>query len=249
MIWPLSALTAWALAWALFLGLHTLHAPLWLALTTASLTGAALSPLGNSTWRRLFIAAGFPLSLAISGLGAHFPAWIWLIPLGILTLLYPMNSWKDAPLFPTPAGILEGLPDIAPLTNQARILDAGCGLGAGLIELRRIYPKVHLTGLEWSWPLRILSGLRCGFASVKRGDIWKEDWSRYDMIYMFQRPESMLPATRKAQAELRPGSWLVSLEFEATELTPRAILRNREDKPVWVYCMQADDRHQQWTST
>ena len=55
------------------------------------------------------------------------------------------------------------------------------------------------------------------------------------MGYLFQRPESMPRAIAKARAELKPGAWLVSLEFVADELKPTAVLKTVEDKPVWLY--------------
>jgi hypothetical protein len=61
------------------------------------------------------------------------------------------------------------------------------------------------------------------------------DWRSFDMVYMFQRPESMPRAVEKAEAELRRGAWLVSLEFEAQELIPSAILTCRDGRPVWMY--------------
>lgn len=238
MPWPLPALLAWAAAWALFLGLHALRVPPWWSLTLATGLGLWAGIRADSTWRKFFIAAGFPLSLAASSLGAGLSPWAWLIPLALLLLLYPMSAWRDAPLFPTPRGILDGLDAIAPLQCADRILDAGCGLGDGLAELYRVYPLARIEGVEKSWPLRLACGWRCPFATVRRGDIWKEDWSVYDMVYIFQRPESMGPAAAKAKAELAPGAWLVSLEFEATALEPVAVLRNRDDKPVWVYRMK-----------
>ena len=54
-------------------------------------------------------------------------------------------------------------------------------------------------------------------------------------MYLFQRPESMARAAAKAQAELKPGAWLVSLEFEATTLQPDAVLTTVPGKPVWLY--------------
>jgi trans-aconitate methyltransferase len=115
------------------------------------------------------------------------------------------------------------------------VLDAGCGLGHGLSALRRAYPQADLQGLEWSWPLRFACALRCPWARVRQGDIWKADWSSYDMVYLFQRPESMPRAAAKAQRELRPGSWLVSLEFEATALQSVAHVTARGGKIVWMY--------------
>lgn len=236
--WPLPALLVWSACWAFFLVLHDLRLPVEWSAAIATALGVASGAFARSSWRRLFIAAGFPLSLAASGLGAGLPAWSWLLALGLLAGLYPMKTWRDAPLFPTPRGSLAGLDKVARLPAGARILDAGCGLGAGLAELHGVFPDARLTGLEWSWPLRLACGLRCPFARIRRGDIWKEDWSGYDLVYMFQRPESMGPAADKARRELRPGAWLVSLEFEAPALRPEAVLRNVHGKPAWVYRMK-----------
>ena len=176
----------------------------------------------------------FPLSLLISG-SVALPAWAWLLPLLLVAIIYPVNAWRDAPLFPTPSSALIGLAERAPLADGARILDAGCGLGDGLIALRAAYPAASLFGVEWSWPLRGLTALRCPWARISQGDMWKIDWSQYDMVYLFQRPETMPRAVEKARAELRSGCWLVSLEFLAEELKPTAQLNNVDGKPVWLY--------------
>lgn len=232
--WPLPALLAWGLAWLLFLvslraGLAVVY-----ALTLASGAGVLLSLLGASWWRRLIIGLGFPLSAALA-VGLALPAWGWLLPLALLALIYPLNAWRDAPLFPTPPDALNELPTVAPLEAGAKLLDAGCGLGHGLQALRQAYPLAELHGLEWSRPLAWLCVRRCPWARVARGDIWQADWSGYDLVYLFQRPESMPRAIEKARAELKPGAYLVSLEFEAMGLTPLAKLEGAQGKPVWVY--------------
>ena len=232
--WPLPALLAWGLAWLAFIGLSAWGVTPWLALLVASALGMPLSLWGSTPWRRVFIVAGFPLSLLASGM-ASVPAWAWLLPLALLLLLYPINSWRDAPLFPTPAGGLTGLAALVPLPAQARIVDAGCGLGDGLRELHREYPAARLEGLEWSWPLRLACAWRCRYARVRRADIWAADWSSYDMVYLFQRPESMPRAMEKAARELRPGAWLASLEFEAPAHKPHKILQCADGRRVWLY--------------
>lgn len=234
--WPLPALLSWALDWALFALLRSVDAPLAVAIGAAVALGAALSFVGSTPWRRIFIAAGFPLSLAVSGLAGAMPAWGWLLPLALLALVYPLNAWRDAPLFPTPPGALQGLARLAPLDHaDARILDAGCGLGDGLRELRREYPQAALHGLEWSWPLRFACAWRCRFARVRRGDIWAADWSVYDIVYVFQRPESMDRAAEKATRELRPGAWLVSLEFDAPGFAASKVIECADGRRLWLY--------------
>jgi hypothetical protein len=236
LIWPVPALLAWASAWGLFLLLPGAGVAPIVALLAACLWGAAFSLLGATVWRRAMIGLGFPLSLALSGMAA-VPAWGWLIPLGVLLLIYPVKAWRDAPVFPTPRHALRDLARHAPLDGGALVLDAGCGLGDGLQALRLGYPTAALHGVEWSWPLRAVCALRCPWARVRQGDIWHTDWSPYAMVYLFQRPESMARAVAKAQAQMRPGTWLVSLEFEANTMKPETRLDAPDGRPVWLYRM------------
>ena len=233
--WPLSALLTWAASWAIFIALRWQQAPLMTAVLLAATLSVTFSLWGSTPWRRIFIAWGFPLSLAASGLAGSVPAWAWLMPLVLLALVYPINTWRDAPLFPTPSGALDGLARIAPLRDGAHIVDAGCGLGNGLRELRREYPRARFSGLEWSWPLRVACAWRARFATVRRADIWAADWSGYDMVYLFQRPESMPDAAAKAQRELRAGAWLASLEFHVPELAAQEVLDCADGRRVWLY--------------
>ncbi len=233
--WPLPALLAWAGAWALFAALAAAGAAPWLVLALPTATGLALAMLGATRWRRGLIGAGFPLSFAASGLAGALPAWAWLLPLGALALVYPLRSWRDAPLFPTPAGALAGLSRRVALPPAARVIDAGCGLGDGLRELHREYPQARLEGLEWSLPLVLACTWRCRFAQVRRRDIWSADWSGCDLVYLFQRPESMARAAAKATRELRPGAWLASLEFPAPGLRPAAVHACADGRRVWLY--------------
>lgn len=237
--WPLPALGTWALCWLLAVALSRGDAPAWVALALPALLGGVLSMAAPTRARRLLVAAGFPLSLAAAGLGGAgpwgaLPAWVWLLPLALLLIAYPLGAWRDAPLFPTPVGGLVGLADAVRLPVGARVLDAGCGTGEGLQELHRALPQAQLHGLEWSWPWRIVAGLRCPWATVRRGDIWAADWSAFELVYLFQRPESMPRAWAKARREMRPGAWLVSLEFAVPDVPPTAVL-DRGPKPVWLY--------------
>ena len=239
--WPLPALLTWAAAWGLFAGLPRLGLGSVAAFVAAlALTAGAAWWVDASRWRRVFVLAGFPLSVVASGWSAAaLPAWAWLLPLALLLAVYPMQAWRDAPVFPTPAAALAGLGVAAPLPPGARVLDAGCGLGAALRALRAEYPEARLEGLEWSWPLALACRWRCRLAGmnaqVRRRDIWAADWSGYDLVYLFQRPESMPRALEKASRELRAGAWLVSLEFEAAGWRPQARLGAVESKPVWLY--------------
>ena len=237
--WPLPALAAWAAGWALFHTLPGLGAPPWLGVLAGVAQGWLLSMHAQSRLRALVVAAGFPASLLASGAAAAWPAWAWLLPLVLLWLLYPRRAWRDAPLFPTPAGALDALAQQLPLPARARVLDAGCGLGHGLRALRRAYRHARLEGVEWSWPLALLARAACPYASVKRGDLWAHSWAGYELVYLFQRPESMPRALAKAHAEMHDGAWLASLEFEAAGWQAQRVLRCPDGRPLWLYRMPA----------
>lgn len=236
--WPLPALLSWLLAWAGFIGLRMANAPELLAFTAAAAIGGAFSMTVIVRWRRFIIAGGFPLSLLASGAASGLPAVAWLLPLAMLALAYPVKAWRDAPLFPTPARALEGLERVIALPSGARVLDAGCGLGHALRSLRRAYPASRIEGIEWSWPLALLARLCCPWAKVRQGNMWSHDWSGCDLVYLFQRPESMPRAVAKAEHELAAGAWLASLEFEAKPLKPQAALKCHDGRTLWLYRMQ-----------
>lgn len=233
--WPLPALLAWCACWSVFVAIQRVDGTTAAAATAASLTGVALATLAATPWRRTFVAAGFPVSLAVSGFAGSVPAWLWLAPLAALLLFYPLRAWRDAPLFPTPSGALHGLVPLLALPERARVLDAGCGVGSALVELQRELPRATLTGIEFSGPIAWLCALRCRFATVHHGDMWCSDWSPFDLVYLFQRPESMERAAGKAARELRPGSWLASLEFQVPSLHPTGSLVCGDARRLWLY--------------
>jgi SAM-dependent methyltransferase len=233
--WPIPALAAWSLAWLMYGLLGAIGLSPWLGLSVGTGMGLWLSRFGATRMRSLAIAAGFPLSLLASDAAGALPAWAWLLPLALLWLLYPRRAWHDAPLFPTPPRALDALPAQILLAPGARVLDAGCGLGHGLRALRRAYPQARLEGVEGSWPLVLAARAACRFAAVHHADMWSQSWAGFELVYLFQRPESMPRALAKAAAEMAPGGWVASLEFEAEGWAPQALLRCPDGRPLWLY--------------
>jgi hypothetical protein len=233
--WPLPALLAWAGGWACWQAALAAGAPAGAAWLAGALAGAALAWRCAGPWRRALAGLGFPLAtLALGGLPG-WPAWAWLLLAAALALLYPLGAWRDAPFFPTPATALQGLNALPGLAAPARVLDAGSGLGHGLRALRGQWPQARFSGLERSRPLRLLCAWRCPWADVRGGDMWRCSWAGNDVVYLFQRPESMARALAKAQQELQHGSWLLSLEFQVPGVVPHASLQGPGQRPLWAY--------------
>jgi len=239
MPWPLPAVLAWAAGWAGLLLAQRLGAPPALAWAGGALLALLLALPCRGAWRQGLAALGFPLSALATGGAGALPPWVWPLAALPLLLLYPVRAWRDAPFFPTPGGGLRGLRQVVGEPAPRRVLDAGCGAGHGLLELQAQWPAATVQGLEWSRPLAWVARRRCPGARVLRGDMWSAHWGGHDLVYLFQRPESMARAWAKASAELAPGSWVVSLEFAVPGLTPVACLAADRRRPVWVYRVPA----------
>lgn len=191
--------------------------------------------LCNGLTRRLVLSLGWALSMWLLVGSDRLPAWIWLLALGLLLLAYPLSAWKDAPVFPTPPGALDEAASRLRLHPRARVLDAGCGTGAGLMALRSAFPHAQCEGIERSALLAAWSKMRCPWAVIFHGDIWRRPWSGYSLVYLFQRPESMDRAWEKAQQEMDQGGWLVSLEFRVEGQRPQASWTLPGGRKVWAY--------------
>ena len=231
--WPLPALLAWAGGWAAWVLSAKIGTPAGLGLLLGLAVSAMLAATCRGRWRQGIAAVGFPLSALALGLGQAVPAWAWLLALLPLLQAYPLRAWRDAPFFPTPHDALRGLDDV--VGTPRRVLDAGCGLGHGLAALRRLWPGAELRGVEWSLPLAVAARLRCRWARVRRADMWGASWAGHDLVYVFQRPESMARVFDKARRELGPQDWLVSLEFPVPGQAPWARLHRPGGRPVWIY--------------
>ena len=231
--WPLPAVVAWCSGWLAWRLTEALGGgPAW-ALAAGCAASALLAWPCNGLWRRGLAALGFPLLAWWAGAAQGLAAAWWLLPLLPLSLVYPLRAWRDAPLFPTPAAGLQGLPEI--VGQPHHVLDAGCGLGHGLRALAALWPQARLQGVEWSPLLTAGARLMAPAARIRRGDMWSRSWAPFDLVYVFQRPESMARAWEKAQRELKPGAWLVSLEFAVPGIEPLASLAGPHRRTVWIY--------------
>jgi hypothetical protein len=237
------AVFAWGGGWLLMLAASWLGWPAGGALLLGMVPALWAQGLVAAGWRRWAVLAGLPLlMLTTAGVSAVSP-WGWLGFAVLLLVLYPLQAWRDAPVFPTPRSALQNLAEVVSLEPGAAVLDAGSGMGHGIAALRRAFPAARIDGVESSLPLVLWSrrrlhregassGPRC---RVRRGDMWTCSWAEFALVYVFQRPESMQRAWHKASAEMPAGAWLVSLEFEVPEATPISRQTCPDGRPLWIY--------------
>ena len=142
----------------------------------------------------------------------------WLLAALLLVLLLNWNSLGErVPLYLTGRRTereLQGL--LADLPPTLRMVDLGCGLAGTLCRLAERYPQGQFVGVETAPLVFLLAWLRClGRANcrVYYRSLWDEPLGDYDVAYCFLSPAPMPRLWQKVQAEMRPGSRLISNTF------------------------------------
>jgi hypothetical protein len=253
---------AWAAGWTLMLAASWLGWSAGLALLLGTAPALWFQGWVRPGWRRWVVLGGLPLlMLTTAGVATVGPGG-WLALALLLLALYPLQAWRDAPVFPTPPEALRGLRETVALAPGAVVLDAGSGLGDGMVALRQAFPVARVQGVESSLVLVMLSRWRLrreyrrsadrdpdpeassssgafdrsnAAPQVLRGDMWAMSWAPFDLVYLFQRPESMQRAWDKACSELVAGAWVVSLEFEVPGVAPTGRLTCPDGRFLWIY--------------
>lgn len=157
-------------------------------------------------------AAGLALWLAV-------PGWVWLLAFALLALVFWNSAGDRVPLYLTNRRTWAALADLLPEREGIEVIDLGSGLGGTVTALARARPDARILGLETAPVPYALSRLRLTVAGKANAaivwrDLWKEDLSRFDVVYCFLSPAPMPALWEKARAEMRPGSLLISNSFE-----------------------------------
>jgi hypothetical protein len=131
----------------------------------------------------------------------------------------------QVPFYPSNPGIWAAVG--ARLGEPVRFIDIGSGFGGLVLHLESRFPGSRFYGIEIA-PLpwlasRMRAWLRRSGARFMRGDYGRIDLSDYDVVFAFLSPAAMPAFWRKARAEMRPGTMLLSCEFPIPGIPPHIV--------------------------
>ncbi|MGB9108634.1 MAG: class I SAM-dependent methyltransferase [Telluria sp.] len=207
---------------------------------------AALSwRAGLASWWRL-IQLSFPPVLLLSRQAADALALPPAAFLGVflfLLLLYWSTFRTQVPYYPSGHAVWEEVARQLPLDRRPlRIVDIGSGLGGLVLDLARRRPDCEVSGIELA-PLPWLASRLRSLATRSRarfllGDYEKLNFGNYEVVFAYLSPAAMESLWRKAEAEMRPGSMLLSYEFAIAGRTPDSSVvtsGNRKILHIWHF--------------
>lgn len=130
--------------------------------------------------------------------------------------------------------------DAVPMKDGDLLMDIGCGDGRVLRAARKRY-GVEALGFEVNLlaycVARILSLGRKGI-EIRWRDFWHENLRDADVVFCYLFPDVMTRLAAKLEAELRPGSRVVSCNFSVPRWNALGVLRPESpchNDPIYVY--------------
>lgn len=172
--------------------------------------------MGMAVWWR-FIQLMFPLAVLFMH-GLSIPPWLYLAGFLLTLGLFWTTFRTQVPFFPSHEGVWQQVADYLPSSKPIRLMDIGSGLGDLLIHLAAQRPDSHFEGIEIApipWLASRMNGwLRKSPAAFHLGNYERMNFAAYDVVFAYLSPAAMPALWKKASQEMRPGSILMSYEFE-----------------------------------
>lgn len=172
--------------------------------------------LGLSRWWAWINFAFLPALLLMQRLG--LPGWVYLLGFVVLLLINWNSLREQVPLYLSGRRAQQHLQRLlAEREPPLRCIDLGCGTAGTLLQLARRFPRGQFIGVETAPLVFLCAWLRCLLqdnCSIRYLNLWQVDLADFDVVYCFLSPVPMPRLWAKAQAEMRPGSWLISNSFE-----------------------------------
>ena len=210
-----------------------------------SATGMAAAALiqgaiaaGLSRWRKLAswwlaIQLLFPLAL-VGGAHLHLPSWLFLSGFLILLLVYWSTFRTQVPYYPSGKRAWDEVAKLLP-PKPIKLIDIGSGLGGLVLDLAARRPDSEFEGIELAPLPWLASRLRAGGrpnVRFTRGDYETVDFAGFDVVFAYLSPAAMESLWQKAQAEMRPGSLLLSYEFVISTKSPDLTMKGDGAGPL-----------------
>lgn len=202
-----------------------------LAATFSYLAGMA------SWWRWIHLC--FPLT-AWMMLQCHIPNAIYLVGFMISLSLFWTTFRTQVPFFPSRPVVWQQVASIIPQDSPVRLIDIGSGLGDMSMYMAKTRPDSQIEGIEIAplpWIISFIRAkLRRSSARFTLGNYQALDFANYDVIFAYLSPAAMRMLWDKASKEMRPGSLLISLEFEIPNMPESMrILGNKNTPDIYVW--------------
>lgn len=144
------------------------------------------------------------------------PANIYLWLLLLMVLVFWGTIKGDVPLFLSSNTVAEALSKVIERERSTSLIELGAGIGSVVVPLATRHPHLKITALEHAPLPWLILRWRCrtlGNVEIVRQNLWQHDLAPYPIAFAFLSPLVMARLAAKVNAEMKPGSVLISSSF------------------------------------
>lgn len=150
-------------------------------------------------------------------LALQLPSWIYLLLFTGMLGLYWQTFRTRVPYYPSTRAVRDAAAALLP-AQPLRFVDIGSGFGGLVIDLAQRRPDASFAGIEMApmpWLFSVVRARVIGSrARFMLGDYSGLDLGGYDVVFAYLSSAAMPDLWAKARAEMRPGTLLLSYEFD-----------------------------------
>ena len=150
---------------------------------------------------------------------------------------YVGQPGKDVVWVPTPHSLVEKMLDMAKVTAKDYVIDLGSGDGRNVIAAAK--RGARALGVEYEAQLVTIARRNAQAAGVAerakfvQGDMFEADISRATVLALFLLPDNLRKLKPKFEAQLKPGTRIVTNGFEIDGWQAKEIAKIDRDCGGW----------------
>ena len=141
----------------------------------------------------------------------------------------------DAPFVPVPKEIEDDILNTLELSPNSILYDLGCGDARILLRAVQKCPDIKAVGVDMGFIPYLLAKFKTRKhknIQIKREDIFKTDISSATHIFLYLYPKVINKLIKNIQEQCKPGTRVISCDFELTETLPTQIIElNKTTSP------------------
>lgn len=233
-------LTTWTIRWIsiIFFNEEIILSILFFVILQAAYASLFSYFAGMAKWWR-WIHLCFPMTVWIMS-SLQIANEVYLIGFIVTLSLYWTTFRTQVPFYPSGPMVWEKVAQFVPIEQSVRMVDIGSGLGDLSMYIARVRPKCLVEGVEIAplpWLISIIRAKLSGSVAVfKMADYRDLNFADYNVIFAYLSPVAMHDLWQKVCAEMKPGSLLISYEFEIHGVPPtQIIMSGNQDKRLYVW--------------
>ncbi|MDH5597394.1 MAG: class I SAM-dependent methyltransferase [Candidatus Peregrinibacteria bacterium] len=154
----------------------------------------------------------------------------WIDPRVVISILALLilpgmyAAFTSGPFVPSARKRHKTMLKLADLSDSDTVYDLGCGDGRLVFSASKLAKKA--IGYDLSIPLVLYGKLLSLFyprASIRFGNIWKQDYSDATVIFCYLLPGAMKQFHKEVWPKLKPGTRVISNGFAIHQINPHEV--------------------------